>query len=363
MKKKNLIRLVVGAILLFVLYVAGILLYGTLNDWQPKGRVAIENQGAAAPEVIRDSVLSFVTWNLGFGGLGEESEFFFDHGNMYFSVGRMVRAPEEAVRKNNEGIFFNTQTLKSDFFLYQEVDVRSKRSYYANQHDSIRAQLPDYAAYFAPNYRSPLVPIPVFEPWHFYGEVESGLGTYSKYQPYASERIQLPGEFSWPVRLFQLDRCVALHRFRVANGKELVVMNVHNSAYDADGSLKREQMKFLRELCLEEYGKGHYVIVGGDWNQVPPFFRFDGFMPGNTQGYTQTNIAPDFLPGDWQWGYDPRVPSNRKTKDTYKPGETFVTLIDFFLVSPNVRMLKVKTIDRQFQFSDHQPVYMQVELR
>lgn len=361
--RKNIARAAIGVALLLVFYVAGVLLYGTLNDWVPEEKTLLDNTGAEAIPVIGDSVLSFVTWNLGFGGLGEESEFFFDHGNMYFSRGRMVRAPQAAVEKNNEGVAQFAGSTASDFFLFQEVDFHSKRSYFANQHELVKIKQPDYSAYFATNYRSPLVPIPVFEPWQLYGEVESGLGTYSKYKPYESVRLQLPGAFSWPVRLFQLDRCVALHRFRVKGGKELVVMNVHNSAYDADGSLKRQQMDFLKELLIREYEAGHYVVVGGDWNQVPPFFRFDGYMPGQTQGYTQINIDPDYLPQGWQWAYDPRVPTNRKTKTPYQPGTTFITLIDFFLVSPNVQLKVVKGIDQQFRFSDHQPVYLEVELR
>ena len=270
--KKNITRAAAGFVLLLLLYVGGVLSYGTLHDWVPEKEAPLKNTGAEAIPVIEDSLLSFVTWNLGFGGLGEESEFFFDHGNMYFSLGRMVRAPKEAIEKNNEGVAQFANTTAADFFLFQEVDFHSKRSYFANQHEMVTAKQPSYSAYFATNYRSPLVPIPVFEPWHLYGEVESGLGTYSKYQPYESVRLQLPGAFPWPVRLFQLDRCVALHRFRVKGGKELVVMNVHNSAYDADGSMKRQQMEFLKALLLQEYDAGHYVVVGGDWNQVPAFF-------------------------------------------------------------------------------------------
>lgn len=361
--KKIITRSALALALLLLLYVVAILLYGTFNDWVPPEREVLHNTGAEAAPVIEDSLLSFVTWNLGFGGLGAESEFFFDHGNMYFSMGRMVRAPRPAVEKNNAGITQFAGSTASDFFLFQEVDFHSKRGYYTNQHERVLDELPGYSAYFAVNFRAPLVPIPIFEPWHLYGEVESGLSTYSKYQPYESVRLQLPGAFGWPVYLFQLDRCVALHRFRVEGGKELVVMNVHNSAYDADGSLKQQQMAFLQSLFRKEYELGHYVIVGGDWNQVPPYFRFDGYMPGRTQGYTQINIAPDFLPPDWQWAYDPRVPTNRKTKTPYVPGETFITLIDFFLVSPNVQIKMVKGIDQQFRFSDHQPVYMEVELK
>ena len=56
------------------------------------------------------------------------------------------------------------------------------------------------------------------------------------------------------------------------------------------------------------------------------------------------------------------VPTNRKTASPYNKEETFITLIDFFLISPNVKMRQVKGIRQDFQFSDHQPVWMEVEL-
>lgn len=348
--------------LILVTYFGGILLFGTVNDWEPEELLKIEPVKKAGKEVIEDSVLSFVIWNIGYGGLGAESNFFYDSGNMFTSGRRMVRTPEELVRKNVQGVEDFTDRTKSDFFLFQEVDLKSKRSYYIDEVERIAGQLPEYYAGFAANYRVRYAPIPLMEPWQAYGETYSGLATYSRWQPQTSLRYQLPGSFSWPTRIFQLDRCLALHRYPVAGGKELVVMNVHLSAYDADGSLKREQMKFLQELCLEEYKHGNYVVVGGDWNQVPPFFQFDAFMPGLAQGYTQYNISADFLPKDWLWVYDPRVPTNRKTRDVYESGKTFVTLIDFFLISPNLKVKMVKGLDLDFQFSDHQPVYMEVEL-
>jgi endonuclease/exonuclease/phosphatase family metal-dependent hydrolase len=247
--------------------------------------------------------------------------------------------------------------------MLQEVDIRSKRNYYTPQFDRIAGLKPGYASFFAVNYSSPWVPIPVFQPWKAYGGVYSGVATYSRIQPTKSTRYQLPGAFDWPTRIFQLDRCVAEHRLSLPNGRELVLYNIHNSAHDKDGALKHQELAFLRELFLKEYDKGNFVIAGGDWNQCPPGIEFDIFMPGRTQGYHQLNIDPDFLPLDWQWTYDLKTPSNRKTKLPYRSGETFETLIDFFLVSPNVLVKEVKCSDLNFQYSDHQPVKMTVALR
>jgi endonuclease/exonuclease/phosphatase family metal-dependent hydrolase len=116
-------------------------------------------------------------------------------------------------------------------------------------------------------------------------------------------------------------------------------------------------------VALAEFAKGNYVVLGGDWNQCPPHFRFDTFMPGNTQGYLQGNLPVDFFPDDWTFAYDPTVPTNRKARDPYSKGKTFETLIDFFLVSPNVHLHVVHGIDQAFQYSDHQPVMITITLQ
>ena len=72
-----------------------------------------------------------------------------------------------------------------------------------------------------------------------YGEVLSGLVTFSRYQPKESTRFQLPGDYPWPDRIFHLDRCASVHRIPTNMGPELVVINIHNSAFDKGGFLKK----------------------------------------------------------------------------------------------------------------------------
>jgi len=188
-----------------------------------------------------------------------------------------------------------------------------------------------------------------------------GLGTFSKYQPDIVTRMQLPGSYSWPTRVFQLDRCVAYHEFPLENGKKLVVMNVHNSAFDKGGELKKQQMAFIKQLAQDAYQQGNYVVLGGDWNQNPPGFRPATYQPGYTTKLA-IPIDADAFPEDWVWVYAPDFPTNRSVKDPYVKGETPVTTIDFFLLSPNLRALKTKVINLDFEYSDHQPVWMEVKL-
>lgn len=356
-------RLVASILGLFLLYFLILLLHGWYTDWQPEERVDLPLVQEAQQRALADSLVSFVTWNVGFGGLGAESDFFYDDEGMWYSGGSMVRSPKSLVEKNLRGAVEFLQKTKADFFLLQEVDVSSDRSYGIPQFDAYCKALPGFAATMATNYRCGRVPIPLLEPWNAYGAVESGLGTFCRYQPAGATRLQLPGHYPMPDRMFQLDRCVALHRIPTTRGKDLVVINIHNSAYDPGDKIKAIQLPYLRDLALKEYEKGNYVVIGGDWNQCPPFFRFDRFMPGKSQGYAQGNIPDDFFPEAWHFAYDPTISTNRKCRDPYQKGKTFETLIDFFLVSPNVRINRVKGIQQDFQYSDHQPVWMEVLLQ
>lgn len=344
-----------------VLYIIGVIVHGMIYDFQPEEVTPVVNINEGNAPIIQDSVLSFAIWNIGYAGLGEESDFFYEKGSL-LSAGSMVRPPKAAMEKNWAGIQQQVQQTKTDFWLLQEVDFSSKRSYYVNQVEGISQLLPDQYASFAINYQVARVPVPVLEPWKVYGKVKSGLETLTRFEPTEANRLQLPGSYSWPTRIFMLDRCAAIHRFPHANGKEVVVINIHNSAYD-DGSLKAQQMDFLKNLFTEEYEKGNYVIAGGDWNQCPPFFQFDRFMPGGGGDYVQQNVPAEMLPDDWQWIYDPTVPTNRKVSEPFQKGDTFVTLIDFFLVSPNIKVNRVRGINLDFKYSDHQPVWMEVELQ
>ncbi|MFN0036620.1 MAG: endonuclease/exonuclease/phosphatase family protein [Saprospiraceae bacterium] len=358
-------RLLGGFLLLLICYFGGLLAYGCATDWQPgPAPTPLAFEQVSERKTLTDSVFTLVTWNVGYGGLGAESDFFYDDEGMWRSGSSMTRCPRQLVEKNLDGALGFLQNNKDsvDFFLLQEADIESDRSHRTRQYDAYQKSLPGFMADFAVNYKCGRVPIPLLEPWNAYGEVLSGLATFSRYQPSEATRHQLPGHYPMPDRMFQLDRCAALHRYPTAGGKDLVVINLHNSAYDPGDKIKAIQLPYLRDLALAEHAKGNYVVLGGDWNQCPPNFRFDSFMPGNAQGYAQGNLPPDFFPEGWAYAYDPTVPTNRKARDPYLKGKTFETLIDFFLVSPNVRIRSVRGIGQGFQFSDHQPVWLKVEL-
>ena len=214
------------------------------------------------------------------------------------------------------------------------------------------------------NFNVGFVPLPIARPWDAIGNVYSGVATYSRYDYSEVVRYQYPGEFSWPMRIFNLDRCMLVHRIPTNKGKELIVVNSHNSAYDSDGSLRRVEMGFLRDFVQAEYAKGNYVIAGGDWNQCPPNFAFNKFRPNvrDSSDYPGS-VSADFLPADWTWAVDTTQPTNRKLYDTFNADTTFYTLIDYYLLSPNVELVSIRTDDMRFRYSDHQPNILVAKLR
>jgi len=345
------IKIVLGTGLLFGLYILAMIAYASIRDYKPAEKITISPVGNG--ELLLPDTLTFFNWNIGYAGLGKEVDFFYDGG-------KTVVSPIEVVQKDIAGIVATIIQNKTDFVLLQEVDENSKRSYYTEQDRQIAAALPGYVSAMAINYDVKFVPIPFTRPM---GKVLGGLVTLGKYKPIECVRYQYPSAFPWPKNLFMLDRCMMVERFPIADGKELLVINLHNSAYDDTGELKRAEMNYLKTYIMREYENGNYLVIGGDWNQTPPGFDNNSFKkPNGEEAYVQEPIAVDYIPANWKWVYDEKTPTNRKLASPYNPQETFTTVIDFYLLSPNVALLDKKGISLDFDYSDHQPVWMKVAL-
>lgn len=333
----------IGAFLLF-------LLYASLNDFKPEEKI---NQFAGQEaDIIADSAeLNLLIWNIGYAGLDASMDFFYDGGNQ-------MRPSKEGVNDNLEGIQSILAPFNGfDFILLQEVDIDSKRSYHINQVEKISADFKGYQHFIGTNYDVFFVPIPVSNPM---GQVESGLMSLSSYTPTTADRYSFPGNYSWPTSLFMLDRCFLVERHPVSDGKELLVINTHNSAYD-DGSLRKQQMDYLKDFLLKEYNKGNFLIVGGDWNQSP--FGLSPELPSHLfDTISLTYVEKDFPAPQWSWAFDPTLPTNRRVSTPYEQSTCLTTVIDYYLLSPNITIEEVKTLDVDFRFSDHQPVHLKARL-
>ncbi|MFY9153121.1 MAG: endonuclease/exonuclease/phosphatase family protein [Prolixibacteraceae bacterium] len=335
-----------------ILLFTGYILYSQLSWYNPPEKQKISAN--SNPDTIRcDSVYCVLSWNIGYAGLGDDMDFFYDGG-------KMTRGSYERTVGNLDSIsHFLKRNSGADFILVQEVDLHSKRSYYLSELDTLLHQSTFHSA-LALNYVVGFVPVPLKEPM---GKVNSGILSLSRFLPESSFRYAYPGKFGWPNRLFNLRRCMLANRYPTDDGKELVLINTHNSAFD-DGNLKKQEMQFLKDFVLAEFSSGNYVVVGGDWNQSPPDFPITQFGENyQSDAFILSNIARDYLPAGWKWAFDPKLPTNRYNNEIYTPGKTFRCLIDIFLVSPNVEVVQNKTFDLNFRNSDHNPIEMQFRLK
>jgi endonuclease/exonuclease/phosphatase family metal-dependent hydrolase len=347
--RKVLKAIAVAAAVIAVIVVL-IIVYALISDYRPKEKTLVEvNENAG--QIADSSVITLLTWNIGYAGLDKDMDFFYDGG-------KKVATPKPQLLKNLGGIMgFLKANDSIDIILLQEVDRKSKRSYKIDEFATIKAHEKMASNAFATNYKVFFVPVPVSSPM---GSVYSGIATMSKYIPSSSVRYSFPGQYGFPKQLFMLDRCFMVNRYPMKNGKELVLINTHNEAFDP-GEIRRAQMEYLKIFVLDEYGKGNYVIAGGDWNQCPP--DFVPAFPKNLVNKEQMVLPSDFLPAEWKFVYDNTQPSNRSVIAAYDPATTTTTVIDFFLLSPNIRALSVNCVDMGFTNSDHNPVRIKVRLR
>lgn len=351
MKKGWKIVLIVLAVL--VALVAALLIWLTVTALDPETETAtVTSAGTAGARYAPGESISVLSWNTGYAALGEESDFFMDGGEQ-------VR-PESAniVRKNLDGIIARISQTGADFTLLQEVDSGSKRSYGVLETEEIQSALGLDAAY-ARNYKCAYVPYPL----PTIGKVSSGVMTLSSAAIGAAARVALPSPFSWPVSTANLKRCLLASYIDLeGTDKQLVLVNLHLEAYD-DGEGKAAQTAALMAFLQSEYEKGNYVIAGGDFNQTFPG-ALERYPIKDASLWTPGTLDADALPEGWRYAYDADSPTCRLLNEPYDPESdaTQYYVIDGFILSPNVALESVETLDAGFAYSDHNPVLLNVTL-
>lgn len=322
-----------------------------IREWRPAPVEVIETTAIAGNEPIlrRGDTIRIVSWNIGYAGLGDDMDFFYDGGK------RMRTSQARTVENLQQILRFLQQTAASgetDFILLQEVDLDSRRSYGIDEYDSLRRALPGYASWMGLNYVADFVPIPLDDPM---GGVKGGVATFSRWRPTRVTRYSYPSGFPFPMRLFNLKRCLLSAAFPVrdtATGRldTLFVNNTHNTAYDTEDMRSRE-LEFLRNYLSDK----PYSMTMGDWNSCPP-----GYRPSR-EALEDAHFRPfpirqtDF-PADLTFVYDSRTPSVRYGYEPYRAGSTTTTVVDFALCGSGIEPVACETIDLGFKNSDHNPV-------
>ncbi len=332
---------IVGIVLIFALVL-------TIGEYRPDDVEQVELTGQAEKSLTKGESITLLSWNIGYGGLSETADFFMDGG-------KGVRTQDEdQVKKNVQAVIDTIKEEQPEIVFLQEIDRNSTRSYGIDQVQTIGDAYSGYQSGFANNFKVLYMPIPIPP----YGHINSGIMTLSKYSATKAERISLPCPFSWPIRLLQLKRCLLVERIPIKDSdKELVLVNLHLEAYD-DGEGKVEQTKKLEELMQTEREKGNYVIAGGDFNQT--FSNIDtGKYPLQSDDVLKCGeIDKSVFDPSWQFCMDTTYPTCRSLDRPYdRTDEKFqFYVIDGFIVSDNIKVESMETINKDFANSDHNPI-------
>lgn len=303
--------------------------------------VTIEAIGTkAALTGLKNETITVATWNLGYGGLGAESDFKVDGGKSYLPPDR------GAVDKNVSGIVAELRKVSADVVIMQEVARASLLTRGADLVRAVSDALPGRDNAFSADFSIRFLP-PALSPKH-------GLYTSVSVTGATREIVPLPLE---PQYIFGLSR--RLYHLHVTHipfdGGEWTIINLHLSAFDKGANVRLQQLQAAVDFAKSEYDAGRHVIMGGDWNLE----FFNPGRPTTTEEKYLFWIHPfpaAELPAGWKIVIDEKSPSVRTNERPYKKGENYTTIIDGFVVSPNVEPLGVLTDDLDFQFSDHQPV-------
>ena len=359
---KRVLKRVFGLLAVIILIAGGyvgyvILSYERIPDMQTE-EIEEPTKRALTKEALQtEETYSVMSYNIGFGAYLPEYSFFMDGGKSSWA------ASKESVYYALDGVVSITETINPDFAMYQEVDINGTRSYHVNQYEYLREKQGFYYTTNAINYDSAFLPYPILEP---HGKNKACLATFSKYPMVSSMRRSFPISESVS-KIVDLDRCFSVTRIPVETGKELIVVNVHASAYGNSDAIRQGQIGMLCDVMREEYEKGNYVIVGGDFNH-------DLKADENASAEELASWAYPFprsaIPEHFAFamdGYDAETFANmhdsaRNADMEYIEGVTFTITLDGFIISDNVSCEDYGVVDSGYAYSDHEAIYMKFKL-
>lgn len=355
------LKLILILILILVLIVAGYVAYVFIDYHRIDDNQILDISGSAASntvDVTSGKTYHLTSWNIGFAAYTDQFSFFMDGG-------KYSRAfSEEATVENMNAIIDELAKQKSDFYLIQEVDFGSTRSYHVDEKAMIEEAFKDkYASTFGINYDSSYLFYPITSP---IGASKSGVLTLSSADITDSVRRSFPIQTGF-AKFLDLDRCFTVDRVPCSNGKDLVLINLHASAYTTDDTIVTQQMQMLADVIKEEYEKGNYVIAGGDFNMdllgdSASIFGVSG------EDYSWAQPFPtDIIPGGAGLvaPLDPSnpIPSCRNADSPWDPETNFQITIDGFIITDNIEVESCEVTDQQFAYSDHQPVQLRFKFK
>ncbi|MGE0830187.1 MAG: endonuclease/exonuclease/phosphatase family protein, partial [Hyphomonadaceae bacterium] len=205
-------------------------------------------RGADAPIIGEE--LTLMTWNLGYAGLGADSDFIADGGS------RLLPPSRASVSRNLAGIEATLGAERADIYLIQEMAARGPMTLWHDVRGGVRRTLSGTDQVFYADVRTCFWPPPL--------RLVHGLGLFSRIRLEEAFVERLPDE---PTRMGGLVK--RRYGFVVARAApNWTVVSVHLSAFDEGAATRRRQLAALMDFAAREHARGRSVVLGGDFNYI-----------------------------------------------------------------------------------------------
>ena len=340
---KRILKIVGIAIAVIVVVLIGyiIYLYASYHRIEDNKKLKVESrieQSKASEKLSTGKEYSALTYNIGFGAYTPDFSFFMDGGKSSWAKSK------KSVISTVNGAGELVKSYNPDFALIEEVDLNSTRSYHVNEYSLLKNVMKDYDCVFAQNYDSAFLFYPFTQP---HGSSKSGLALFSKYSITDSLRRSFPVSTSFS-KFFDLDRCYSISRVPVDNGKELVIFELHMSAYGNSDEIREGQINML----VSDMEKASEDDSENRESWAYPFPRKK--LPSNFS-FCIDQLSDEKKDNLWN--------SARNADMEYKPGVTYTVTLDGFIISDNIECVKYDNINTGYTYSDHDPVYVKFKLK
>lgn len=356
-RPRRILRVVLCVLLVLVLVVGGYVAYVFLDYHRIADNTPLEVRNLTEglePARVGEEYRA-VTYNVGFGAYTPDFTFFMDGGKSSWAES------QEGVIATIQGAADTVEQLDADLILLQEIDLDATRSYHVAQEELFDEAFGGYCSNLAIDYDSPFLFYPLTQP---HGKSLAAIGVYSRLPITSGLRRSLPISQGFS-KLVDLDRCYSVSRIPVDNGRELVVYNIHMSAYGNSDAVREGQKRMLQQDMAGEVAAGNYVICGGDFNHnllaAEEETDAESWAYPYPRSYLPEGMAfcLDLLPAEEREGL---APTTRNADIPYDPEESLCLTIDGFLISDNIELVSYSTVDTQFAWSDHNPVQLTFRL-
>ncbi len=328
-----------GFTLIFVLFLMAA--WFLANRWNHPQKGALTVTDADTCKAAGNAI-TITTWNIGFAALGAKADMFIDGGQSLRALARGdIELAAVAIADQLAG-------FQSDVVILQEDARVSFLTRGVKVHDVFAQKLHGYARCFWADFRTLWVP----EPFKF----DHGISTFSKVKPSEITALTTPQDPLYYYGFLKKYYGGTVQKYARGGQGDWVVINIHLSAFD--DAARQSQLATLFDYARAEHQAGNHVVIGGDWNMrlSPKEFTHDGQYK---DAHTIFDLPMGALPTGWRVVMDDSSATLRSMNKPYVKGQNYTSVVDGFVVSPNVRMKAVKTHDLGFEHTDHHPVTAQ----